>query len=495
MSRAWLQTRPIRLELVCFPVVALAYGLHFLLSGYNRFYFDASDYWDQGKRFEHNGHFSLLAYDGQFRGYALPLLNHVLQVVASGLGLGAVTIVKIFGAFLAATLGVVVVPRLARVLFPAAAIGAGRVLALNALIFVYWRDHFDFPLSDFPALLAASIGLLGLFRGTTRGYLLAGLGFGLAANVRPAYLPAAVACVGVAAFLPPGSPGWRRRGLAATLVVAGALVASLPQVLINEHQRGNWSPLVPNGRSISLLQLSQGMHDQKYETYVGPLTRYPQPDVFYIDPATTHVLKQEHIFQSVIVFGLYAEITSYGQYARIVFHHPAEMAASYVRHIFNGLDVQYPTPYVRDLGDRSIVFALLEYTLMFLAIARTLLPDARRALGRIRWAGIVLLLATCLTAVPGAVEPRFFLPVQLLIYMLVCFSPTTHTSLLGGGIGRRAGLFVSYVAFVLLCLTLSSATLAQLEHPGPTLGLGNMGKSPASPTALSRTGYAKACPT
>jgi hypothetical protein len=358
---------------------------------------------------------------------------------------------------------------------------------LNALIFIYWRDHFDFPLSDFPALLAASIGLLGLFRGTTGGYLLAGLGFGLAANVRPAYLPAVVACVGVAALLPPRSPGWRRRGFAATLVVAGALVASMPQVLINHHQRGNWSPLVPNGRTISLLQLSQGMHAQKYETYVGPLTSYPQPDVFYVDPATTHVLKQEHILNSVIVFGLYAEIRSYRQYARILLHHPAEMAASYVRHIFNGLDVQYPTPYVRDLGDRSIVFALLEYTLMFLAVARLILPHARRSLGPIRWTGVVLLVAPCITAVPGAVEPRFFLPVQLLIYMLVCFGPATRASLLGGGIGRRAGLCVSYVAFVLLCLTLSSATLAQLQHPGPTLGFGNVGTSSASPTVLFRT--------
>ena len=92
-----------------------------------------------------------------------------------------------------------------------------------------------------------------------------------------------------------------------------------------------------------------------------------------------------------------------------------------------------------------------------------------------------MLLIPCVTAVTGAVEPRFFLPLQLLIYMLVCFGPATRASLLGGGVGRRVGLAVSYAAFVLVCLTLSSATLAQIEYPGPTVGLGAAEKVAVSP--------------
>ena len=164
------------------------------------------------------------------------------------------------------------------------------------------------------------------------------------------------------------------------------------------------------------------------------------------------------------------EITSYGQYVRIVVHHPAELLASYGRHLFNGLDVRYPTPYIRNLGDTSIVLSLLQYTLLFLALARLLLPEARRALGGIRWIGLAVLLSPCLTAIPGAVEPRFFLPIQALVYLFVCFGPNTRDALLGGPASRRAALALAYVGFVLICLTLSSATLAQLEHPGPTLG-------------------------
>jgi hypothetical protein len=474
ISGLWLQARRLPPEPVCFTLVAAAYGIHFLLSGYQGFYYDATEYWRLGTRFEHNGHFSLVAYDSPWRGYSLPLLNHVLQVLASAAGLTGVTIVKIFGALLAATLGVVVIPRLARQLFPAATIGPWRVLALNALIFLYWRDHFDFPLSDFPSLLVVAIGILGLLQATTSGYLVCGLCFGLAANMRPAYTLAAIAAVGVAGLLPLRRWNWRQRGAAATLVLAGALVVSLPQMLINHHQRGTWSPVSAKAREITLLQLWQGMRAQKYETYIGSGVGYPQPDVFYLDPATRHVLEQEHISPArrSYIGATYVEFPSYRTYVRMVIDHPAGMAAAYVRRLFNGLDVQYPTPYVRDLRDRSTVLSLLQYTLIFLALARLVLPDARRALGRIRWAGIVLLIVPCVTAVTGAVEPRFFLPLQLLIYMLVCFGPGTRASLLGGGMGRRVGLAVSYVAFILVCLTLSSATLAQLENPGPTLGLG-----------------------
>jgi hypothetical protein len=456
------QIRRVPLEPVCFALVAGIYAAHLFLSGYDRFYWDSSEYWDLGKLFGTDGHFSLLSFNYPDRGYFLPLLNRGLQEVASGLALGSVTIVKLFGALLAATLGVLVLPRLARRLFPHAAVSWGRVLALNGLLFLYWRDHFDFPLSDFPALLATCVGLLGLLRGGRAGYVVAGLGLALGVNMRPEYLPAFVIAVGVVALVPLRSWDWRRRGTAVALVLAGALVASLPQILINHRHRDSWSPIPAGSRHTAMRQLTFGLFAQKYETYVGGTAGYPQPGVFYLDPAAQHVMRQEGV----------PEITSYGQYARIVVHHPFELAASYVRHIFNGLDVRYPTPYIRNLRDSSILLSLFQYTLIFLALARLVVPEARRALGRIRWAGILVLVSPCLSAIPGAVEPRFFLPAQVLIYMLVCFGPDQRAWLLVGGKGRRVGLAASYAAFLLVCVTLSSATQAQLQHPGPTLGIG-----------------------
>lgn len=455
-----LQPRRLSAEPVCFGLVTLVYLLHLFIAGDDRFYFDSFRYWEVGKLFGQNGGFSLLAFDYPNRGYSLPLVYHELDGIGGILAMGDATVVKVFGALLAATLGVVVAPRLARVLFPEAAITWPRVLALNALLFVYWRDHFGFPLSDFPALLLASAGVLALLRGSKAGYVGAGLGLMLAANMRPAYLPAAVAAIIVAGVLPREGRAGPRRLSAIGLVTAGALAATLPQMLINHRHQATWSPVAGGSKEISMLQLTQGMLNQKYETYVGPPDGYPRPEVYFLDPATAHVLAEEGL----------TEITSYRQYAGVAARHPVEMTASWTRHVFNGLDVRYPTPYIRDLDDSSIVLSLLLYTLVFLALLRLLIPGARRALGHIRWAGVTVLVLPCLSAIPGAVEPRFFLPVQLVAYMLVCFGPSTRTTVLGGRPARRVALAAAYAAFVLGCLTLSSATLAQLEHSGRTLG-------------------------
>jgi hypothetical protein len=454
------QLRRIPAELACFGLVALVYLVHLFIAGDDRFYFDSFRYWEVSKLFGKNGGFSLLAFDYPNRGYSLPLVYHGLDGVRGALTMGDATAVKVFGALLAATLGVVVAPRLARALFPGAAISWTRVLLLNALLFVYWRDHFGFPLSDFPALLLASVGLLGLLRATTAGYVGAGLGFMLAANMRPAYLPAAAAAIVVAGVLPRQGRKAPRRLSAVGLVLAGVVGASLPQMLINHRYHASWSPVASGSKEISMLQLTQGMLNQKYETYVGPPDGYPRPEVYFLDPATAHVLAAEGL----------TEITSYRQYAGIASRHPAEMAASWTRHVFNGLDVRYPTPYIRDLGDSSIVLSLLLYTLLFLALLHLLIPDARRALRGIHWVGVAVLASPCLSAIPGAVEPRFFLPLQLIAYMLVCFGPSTRATVLGGSPARRVALAAAYAAFVLGCLTLSSATLAQLEHSGRTLG-------------------------
>ena len=445
--------RSIAPEAACFALVTVAYLVHFLLAGYDRFYFDAERYWRLGDAFGSDGGFSLLAYDDLYRGYSLPLLSHWLHAIASGIGTSDVTAVHVTGALLAATTGVVVIPRLACALFSDATRTWSRVLALNGLVFVFWRDHFGFPLTDFPALLAVAVGLLGLFRATPVGYVVAGLGLGLAANLRPAYLPAAIGVLLVAAFVPLRSRPWRRRGLAFASVLVGLAAVTLPQMAMNHRHHDTWSPTPVAAREIAMFQLTYGLLAQKYESYVGHLEEYPEPGVIYVDPVAAHVLSDEGV----------GRITSYGQYLRIVARHP-ELVASYGLHLFNGLDVRYPTPYVRDLRDNPRWLSLLQYTLLFAAIARLVMPDSRRRLGRVRWVGVVILVLPSLTAIAGAPEPRYFLPVQILVYMLVCFGPATRMLFLGGSAVRRLSLAAAYLSFLLLCLTLSAATQGQIEH-------------------------------
>jgi hypothetical protein len=458
------RSRALAAEAGMFASVAAAYLAHLLASGYDRFYYDADEYWRLGDQFGHGRDFSLLTYSYDWRGYSMPLVTHVLNGIGAAFGVSDLTVVRIFGALLAATLGVVVAPRLARALFPAAAITPARVLALNGLLFLYWRDHFGFPLVDFPALVCGCLGVLALLRGTRRSCLAAGACLGVAANLRPNYGFALLAAIAVAALLPRPC-AWRPRALATALVVAGALAAVLPQSVINHHQRGSWSPTIARAGEQTLVSIWVGMTAQKYETYVGPAAGYPEPGVSYLDPATARLLAEDGIRPVVSPSG-HLMFPSNGAYLKLLARHPLEMSASYARHVFDGLDVKYPTPYVRDLRDTSPLTSLLEYTLLFLAGARLLVPGARRALGGVRWAGLGVLVAACIGVLQVQAEVRYFLPLQLPVYLLVCFGPATRATLVAGR-ERRVALAAAYVAFVLVCLALSSSTQAQLEHPIP----------------------------
>jgi hypothetical protein len=436
-------------ELACFLLVTSVYLAHFVRAGYDRFYHDSAEYWELRTSFGDG--FSLLAYDDPFRGYTLPLLNRALGWIADVSGASDVTTVEAVGGLLAATLGVIVLPRLARVLFSEAVVTWPRVLVLNALVFAFWRDHFAFPLSDFPAVLAACVGLIALFRSSTAGYLVAGLAFGVAANMRPAWA-AATLIVLVAAALPVLRGAARRRGAtAAVLVATGLVIVAAPQVAMNVRHHDTWSPAPARSRDISMVQLNGGLVAQRYETYIGPQDRYPRTKVFYRDPVASMLANDE--------------VESYGEYLRLVATNPHRLAGSYVLHTFNGLHVLYPTPYVRDLRDTSWALSVAQYSIVFLAVLTLVLPDARRALGRVRWLGLVVLAVPSLTAIPGAMEPRFFLPVHLLAYSLVCFGGGLRSALAGGGARRGVAVGAAYGAFLALWLVLAEATQAQIEFP------------------------------
>jgi hypothetical protein len=267
----------------------------------------------------------------------------------------------------------------------------------------------------------------------------------------------------VAALIPLRPWSLRTRGTAVGLVLTGAFVASLPQVLMNHRHHDSWSPGVANAREQNLVTTWLGVRAQKYETYVGPTDGYPQPGVFYLDPSTRRLLQEENI-APVIRLGR-PSFPSSSRYLRLVLEHPLAMSASYFRHVFNGLDVKYPTPYVRDLDNKSTLLSLLNYTLLFVALARLVLPDARRALGSIHWSGIVVLLSACVGVLATQAEPRYFLPLTVLVYLLVCFGPAPRASLIGSSTVRRVALGVAYAVFVFGCVMLSSETQDQIEFP------------------------------
>ena len=428
--------------------IAVGYTLYLFASQYQNLYYDAELYWKLGHRFYQDGHFSLLAYDDSLRGYAYPLLNFVSLAVRKALHLPAVVVVKVLNAAMAGLLFGLVGPRVWQ-----AATGAGqppaiaRRLVWAGLVFIFWRDYFNFSLSDFPALLALAVALWQVQRRRVSGVALAGMALALALNIRPIYL-VAVPPVLALALLGHTRSEWLRR--LAVLALGAGLVLT-PQWLINRRHFGANTPLVLS-RSKELLihnlylkQLKWGLLYRKYETSVG--RELPTGQILFLDEQGRAVLQAEQVDQ----------FESASQYLRTVAHYPGVLARTYAWHLFSGLDISHPTPYLRRWAPAPWL-AALNYSLWFWAALVVIgggWPTRRQALM------LAALLLSCLAVLPLAMEVRFLLPLHLLLLALVAFGAVP-----GWAMASRARLIivgVSYVVFLPTCFHLSARVLRTIE--------------------------------
>jgi hypothetical protein len=432
-----------------------------LLQSRKPFYFDSGYYWMLGETFVRHSDFSLLNFASPLRGYLPPLIDHALQGLADGFGWSGSTSVKIFNAFLFASIGAILAPRLAMIAWPDQHWGVGRRVLLVALLVGFWSGFLNFPLSDFPALAAVLLAFVAVAHpDSPRWTLLAGIATGAAIDTRPAYVllaPLVLILLGWSWFeqrdreqLVSG-----RHAICLALAIVGFAVVSLPQSLVSHRYFRTWSFIPGTAAHLESLQLTEGMNLQLVEGFVGP--GHP-PLMRYEDPAGVRVLagEQRHV------------ITGLGQYVGVVARNPLVMAGLFARHLINGLDERYSTPYIEHLDTGSHRWMRLTgFLLAFLALLRVVWPAARRTLGSSRYRYPVALLLTCATSVPSAMETRFLLPINLLIYILL-LAPGWPSPLVQGAVGWRryrtlALIALACVPFMLAVWAVASATSSHLR--------------------------------
>lgn len=449
-------------------LAALAlYAAYLPLSGYapGQFRFDAAEYWELSLKFTPASGFSLLAYDEPLRGYLGPLLVLPARLLNHFTGCSMLAAARALGAGWAAVLFGVAIPELwARA--SGRALSGGRWLLLLGLGFVFWRDYFNFTLSDMPALALLLLGLAALGR---RGWAwagVAGLLLAGALNIRPIY----VACLPGVLWLLAGSrsPLALRQVLqSAAALMAGAALVLLPQLLINQRYFGQNSPLVlaqrPGQEPLYLRQLAWGTAFQRYETSLVPAI--PR-SLVYADSAGQRAL-------AAVPGGRFG---SYGGFLRFLVQRPFSSAARYARHLFNGLDIRFPTPYPTRLHPPGqTALRLLNYALLglgsWLALARwrnsrqqPLPAETAASVAPVAVLGALLL--PCLLTLATLMECRFLLPLHLLLLTGVAatWQPLAWWRDLGGPVRRVAVLAIA-AGWLWGCWQLSDATAGQLQPP------------------------------
>ena len=468
--RGWASDHP---GLVAVALLLLLFGGYLPTTSYDKLYFDTNQYWTLGRQYGKTGSFELLSFGSPMRGYLFPLLLMPFAVIGPHINWEPIELMRPLGALMAAVLFGALGPGLWRaVAGPGTpAVSLGRRLLFGALGFALWRDYFNFSLTDFPALIMLATGLWALLAGKNAwAAVFAGMAFGASANTRPLYI-ASLPFVGLLALLPqpsainnekPSSPGGRRPawGRLGAVVLGLALVLA-PQAYLNLRNFGERTPWVlardshyPSG--IYLQQLQWGLQYQKYETNVGH--DYPRPQMFFHDP------------QGAALFagtGL-PRFTNTAQYLALARQHPGAIAAGWLRHVFNGLDIQYPSPYVLRVYVPTWPLAWLNYTVL-LGGAAVLLSRWLGGRHRLRsWLVLAALFTSCVGVLPVAIECRYLLPLHLLLLAAMALGAHPLRAWRTAGRGRRAAWVVGYSVLVAVAFTASISAQQQLERGGRT---------------------------
>lgn len=420
------------------------------------FHHDSQYYWDLGGSFIANNQFSFRNYSDGLRGYLFPFLLFIVQGKASLLGLDARLLFAVYSALFFTVFSIYLVHWFFEGVFGWKA-GIANRLAFAFLLFFFWRGYFLYPLTDFPSLAAVLASMILVTRATETRYrgvllFLAGFFAGAALNIRPIYqisVPVILICM---SYLQ------RRHGFgtivpSAVLFILGGAAVLIPQVIVNKARHNSISPLVlaqyVGDANIYEVQLFWGLKTQKYETNIGD--NYPWAGVVYSDPLALDLPRGAMQERTIV------------NYLGIVAQNPLGVLISYFRHTFNGLDIFFPTPYVRNIFAGHVFFSLLNYIIWFMFFQP--LPGIRaQVFGLGSMLGAAVLVMPVVLSIPTVVEVRFFLPAYILAYGVASrgFPVNELIAQFSENPWRLLRLSVLCSTWILLCFTLSAATIEHL---------------------------------
>jgi hypothetical protein len=429
-------------------------------------YYDSFDYFELAETFDRHG-FSFLNYHNETRGYFFSFTLYLLQGLAEFLRIDPLFFFRLcFGLLIT-----VFISWLVPAYFEALThlkVGFLSRLLFALLVIYFWQGYFLYPLTDLPALILLVVCIYALLRSTNRpdmkpllrSILLVAAGIALSTSMitRPSYL-----IVLLPIFIYLLLLAWKtfpdnvKRMAVLVSFAIGLVLGWMPQTIINLQNFHILSPFVHAqvaGGNLYESHLSWGIVVQRYETNIEP--DFKNPRVVFNDQHGLNIRQNMKINSSV-------EFFSPRQYILLLIQYPVDFAILYFRHLFNGMDITYRTPYVDQLNRGRVIFSLLNYSLQFIFLAAiiTRLPVLLKEKRII--AHIVILVLPAFLSLPGAVEVRFFLPVYFIMYLAVTYLVLPRFRF--EWLEQRLHIFFPlYLLYVLVCFAMSASAFMSIEN-------------------------------
>ena len=385
--------------------------LNCLLRGKVLLFGDTNLYWTFADSMFTTEPFSLYNFPHTYRGYFLPMFFSGLKIVSSALFHHEFLLFFLLTSIMMAVLWTVIFPFLFSVKQFTRSVLIGMLVSYCAVLF-FWGDFLRYPLSDFWALfsmfLAAAL-LKYISQQAQFDWKVLLFGFLAGACIYIAYNTRTIYLYGAAAQLIWFAVVMREKLkellFYAILLLAGAALVCIPQVLLNGYHTNQYTPRVMTeyygGESLENLQIYWGLEVQKYETYVGDGTLYPSAGVRFESDLGHEILEREKLTPSDV---------TYGKVIELFFKYPLEMITIYATHLFAYLTPFYTEIYLHDLYANKTLIVTLGI-LIWLIGALAIHADLVMQKAKTRLKGLWVLcgaLVPVVLLVAGAPENRFY---------------------------------------------------------------------------------------
>lgn len=233
-------------------------------------------------------------------------------------------------------------------------------------------------------------------------------------------------------------------------MILGMLVISTPQICINQKHFNTYSPMIQTqeyygGQSLYLNQLKWGISVQKYETNMDVSAENVPTGMIFADSVGTALLEKD------------GEIDSYFSYILFFVRHFADMTCNYLKHIFNGLDIVYPSAYIYKVYYNRFIIQLINYTLILMGLEGVTLFIKKKHWNWLKVGVAIAYGLPILLVIPTAVETRFFLGVHLVLY-LMAVTVLANANWKYMVWKNKWKKLVVYVSFLAICFLLNSQT-------------------------------------
>lgn len=375
-----------------------------------------------------------------FRGYFFPMLLWPAHWVTDQLQLSTPNVYRIYSSIIYAYAFTVILPYFYIRIFGGVTTVLRRLIA-PCIVLLLFPGIILYPLSDLPSFILMSCSIATLLSlkkisrlTITEASKIAGAGFFAygAYNTRTIYLFPLIGVFLSFPFLLGRGRGVFLKWLIFLILIAGGSLASVPQSIINLRNYNKFTPMVQansDNKSLFALQLMWGITVQRYATYM--VSPSEGAGMYAMDPAGIQIFEKEKLSPDTV---------SIKKYFQLLVKNPLFFIGSYTRHIINGIDLRdgecycYKSKASRNLQS-TFSFILIFFGGLIIYLRRTkpfLAPqngEIKTCFKSLRknaddfWSiYLFLIILPVIAIIPGAIESRFFLPLQILIYFTIAFN-------------------------------------------------------------------------